>query len=89
MKHQYFAKKSFLFISMLAAFKTSAFELPSVPFPAPGSDEILFVVRDTTFNTQAPVNVKVSDFWTNRNVKRKPYEDVYGQSVFTTSGTKW
>ncbi|MCP9694005.1 thermostable direct hemolysin-family toxin, partial [Vibrio parahaemolyticus] len=49
MKHQYFAKKSFLFISMLAAFKTSAFELPSVPFPAPGSDEILFVVRDTTF----------------------------------------
>ncbi|EGR1122360.1 hemolysin activation protein, partial [Vibrio parahaemolyticus] len=24
MKHQYFAKKSFLFISMLAAFKTSA-----------------------------------------------------------------
>ncbi|MCF9468871.1 hemolysin activation protein, partial [Vibrio parahaemolyticus] len=23
MKHQYFAKKSFLFISMLAAFKTS------------------------------------------------------------------
>ncbi|OKA65025.1 hemolysin activation protein [Vibrio parahaemolyticus] len=89
MKYRYFAKKSFLFISMLAAFKTFAFELPSVPFPAPGSDEILFVVRDTTFNTHAPVNVEVSDFWTNRNVKRKPYKDVYGQSVFTTSGTKW
>nr|P28031.2 RecName: Full=Thermostable direct hemolysin; Flags: Precursor [Grimontia hollisae]AAA27570.1 thermostable direct hemolysin [Grimontia hollisae]prf//1811229A hemolysin [Grimontia hollisae] len=89
MKYRHLAKKSFLFIFMLAAFKTFAFELPSIPFPSPGSDEILFVVRDTTFNTKEPVNVKVSDFWTNRNVKRKPYKDVHGQSVFITSGTKW
>ncbi|ARR51848.1 thermostable direct hemolysin (plasmid) [Photobacterium damselae subsp. damselae] len=67
----------------------SAIDLPQIPFPAPGSDEILFVVRDTTLKTKDPVNVKVSDFWTNRDIKRKPNKDVYGQSVFTTSGTKW
>ncbi|EIW7864179.1 thermostable direct hemolysin-family toxin [Vibrio parahaemolyticus] len=76
-------------MSLLASFKTLSFELPSIPFPAPGSDEILFVVRDATFKTDDPVNVKVSDFWTNRDIKRKPSIDVHGQSIFTTSGSKW
>ncbi|ENM5913497.1 thermostable direct hemolysin-family toxin [Vibrio mimicus] len=78
-----------LFVSLFSAYKSFAFELPSIPFPSPGSDELLFVVRNTTINTKSPVNVTINDYWTNRNVKREPYRDVYGQSVFTTSGSKW
>ncbi|PLS40946.1 hemolysin activation protein [Carnobacterium maltaromaticum] len=62
------------------------FGLPDIPFPAPGSDEILFVVRDVT---EGRVNVSISDYWSNREVKRVPFASVRSQSVMSTSGTKW
>lgn len=38
-------KKLFL-ISAALSFHAYAIELPSIPFPSPGSDEIVFVVRN-------------------------------------------
>ncbi|QAY37718.1 thermostable direct hemolysin (plasmid) [Photobacterium damselae subsp. damselae] len=60
-------------------------DLPQIPFPAPGSDEILFVVRNVTEN----VDVSIKDYWSNRNVKRTPFKDVKNQSIMSTSGSKW
>lgn len=72
---------------VLAAISSSSFaiELPSIPFPAPGSDEILFVVRNVTKS----VHVSIPDYWSNRSIKRVPFKNVIGQSVMSTGGTKW
>ncbi|EKF9839410.1 thermostable direct hemolysin-family toxin, partial [Vibrio cholerae] len=40
--------KKLILISAALSFHTLAIELPSIPFPSPGSDEIVFVVRNTT-----------------------------------------
>lgn len=72
---------------VLTAISSSSFaiELPSIPFPAPGSDEILFVVRNVTKS----VNVSIQDYWSNRSVKRVPFKNVRNQSVMSTGGSKW
>ncbi|TYB08950.1 thermostable direct hemolysin-family toxin, partial [Vibrio cholerae] len=44
-------KKLFL-ISAALSFHTLAIELPSIPFPSPGSDEIVFVVLSIKFEVQ-------------------------------------
>lgn len=67
------------------SFQSLALELPDIPFPAPGSDEILFVVRDVTDS----VHVEVDDFWSNRTVKRVPFSSVRKQSIMSTGGEKW
>ncbi|EKF9704142.1 thermostable direct hemolysin-family toxin [Vibrio cholerae] len=73
---------------MLLSFASNALELPSIPplpFPSPGSDEIVFVIRNTTDN----VNVSITDYWSYRDIKRVPVKTVKSQSIFTTSGYKW
>lgn len=89
MKLKFYFAFSLLLVSIFSISKSFAIDLPSIPFPSPGSDELLFVVRNTTIKTDSPVHVTVADYWTNRNIKRKPYKDVHGQSVFTTAGSKW
>ncbi|EHK5111046.1 TDH-related hemolysin TRH2 [Vibrio parahaemolyticus] len=89
MKLKLYFAFSLLLVSIFSVSKSFAIDLPSIPFPSPGSDELLFVVRNTTIKTESPVKTIVEDYWTNRTIKRKPYKDVYGQSVFTTAGSKW
>lgn len=61
------------------------FELPSMPFPTPGTDDVLFVVRNVTDN----VSVDINDYWSNREIKRLPFQTVYKQSLMSTGGYKW
>lgn len=89
MKLKLYFAFSLILVSMFSVSKSFAIDLPSIPFPSPGSAELLFVVRNTTIKAESPVKAIVEDCWTNRNIKRKPYKDVYGQSVFTTAGSKW
>ncbi|AVF62372.1 MULTISPECIES: TDH-related hemolysin TRH2 [Vibrio harveyi group] len=89
MKLRLYFAFSLLLVSIFSISKSFAIDLPSIPFPSPGSDELLFVVRNTTIKTESPVKAIVEDYWTNRTIKRKPNKDVYGQSVFTTAGSKW
>ncbi|EGQ8307638.1 thermostable direct hemolysin-family toxin [Vibrio parahaemolyticus] len=89
MKLKLYFAFSLILVSMFSVSKSFAIDLPSIPFPSPGSAELLFVVRNTTIKTESPVKAIVEVYWTNRNIKRKPYKDVYGQSVFTTAGSKW
>nr|AAX19062.1 Trh [Vibrio parahaemolyticus] len=89
MKLKLYFAYSLLLVSIFSVSKSFAIDLTSIPFPSPGYDELLFVVRNTTIKTESPVNAIVDDYWTNRNIKRKPYKSVHGQSIFTTSGSKW
>lgn len=89
MKLKLYFAFSLILVSMFSVSKSFAIDLPSIPFPSPGSAELLFVVRNTTIKAESPVKAIVEDCWTNRNIKRKPYKDVYGQSVLTTAGSKW
>ncbi|EGQ8609005.1 TDH-related hemolysin TRH1 [Vibrio parahaemolyticus] len=89
MKLKLYFAFSLLLASIFSVSKSFAIDLPSIPFPSPGSDELVFVVRNATIKTESPVNATVDDYWTNRNIKRKPYKSVHGQSIFTTSGSKW
>lgn len=87
-------KYALLACALALSFNATAIELPSIPFPAPGSDEILFVVRNTIDYSKLKddseyVDVKITDYWTNRETKRKPNTDVGSQSIFATSGSKW
>ncbi|EOW9321444.1 TPA: thermostable direct hemolysin-family toxin [Vibrio cholerae] len=77
-------KKLFL-ISAALSFHAYAIELPSIPFPSPGSDEIVFVVRNTT----SDVEVYTKDYWSYRDIKRLPSREVNKQAIFSTSGYKW
>lgn len=82
-------KNFYLSCLMLFSIPTFAFDLPlpSIPFPAPGTSEVLFVVR----NTSQKMEVTVDNYWTNRTTTRIPYKFLLpqGQSVFSTDGTKW